>query len=128
MFPLIGNDTHGKGQSGSDCDREIEFAGNRAYLPFHGRRHVAETGRAMERPDIVRQVDQHFQARRDTGPPAAVGAVEYVGTIPPADVDAVFVLQTADRRHDGRIGGVGPIGFDRVAGLRALLRRRRRGA
>src|SRR5580700_225546 len=43
----------------------------------------------------ARQVDQRFQARRDTETPAAVGAVEDIGATPPADVDAIFVLQTA---------------------------------
>jgi hypothetical protein len=40
-----------------------------------------------------------------------------------AGIDAVFILQTTDRHHDGRIGHVGPIGFDRGIRLRAFRRR-----
>jgi hypothetical protein len=74
--------------------------------------------------DVIRQVDQNFQARRDAKSPPAIGAAQYIGAVIAAGIDAVLILQAADRHHDGRIGHVGPIGFDRSIWLRALCRRR----
>jgi hypothetical protein len=39
-------------------------------------------------------------------------------------VPLVLALQAARRHHDGRIGNVRPIGFDRTVGLGAFGRRR----
>lgn len=40
-----------------------------------------------------------------------------------AGIDAVLILQTAGRHHDGRIRHVGPVGFDVTIWLRAFGRR-----
>src|SRR5262249_46668570 len=109
-------------------DREIEFARQWTYLPLHRGSNIAESGRAgaAECGHIAWQIDQDFQAWRDAEPPAAVGATEYVSAMLAAGIDAVLILQTADRHDDGRIGHIGPIGFDRRIRLRAF--RRDRGA
>jgi hypothetical protein len=61
----------------------------RARFPSHALSRQASTP-ADTAPSWkeARQVDQRFRARRDTGTPAAVGAVEDIGATPPADVDA----------------------------------------
>ena len=70
--------------------------------------------------DVIRQIDQNFQARRDAESPPAIGAAQYIGAVITAGVDPVLILQTTDRHHDGRISHVGPIGFNRHIRLRAL--------
>jgi hypothetical protein len=60
------------------------------------------TGRASPIPaagNVIRQIEQHLQARRNAQAQSGVCPIEHFVAVVPAQIDAVLVLQAADRRH-----------------------------
>jgi hypothetical protein len=54
-----------------------------------------------------------------------VGAVEDLAAVPRTEIDAILLLKAALRHHEAGIGGIGPIGGDLAARLRAAVGSRR---
>lgn len=110
------------GQAGTRRHRQIPRLRKRAELPFDGRRHIAEAaGRiALQAAEIIRHVDQKFQAWGNAQPQPAIGAIESLFGSAPGCVDTVLALQAAHGNDEAGIGNIGPVGGDLRAGTRAL--------
>jgi len=62
-------------------------------LPFYRRRHIAKSrDAAAQCREVIRQIDEDFQARRDAEPPAAIGAAQRLRSILSLQVDTVLIL------------------------------------
>src|SRR5262249_35948864 len=88
-------------QTSPECCGKVDLSRYRTNLPFDRRCYIRESRieRIAHGGEISRKIDQKLQAGPNTPAESAVRAIELVGAVLLAKIDAVLTLETTLRHH-----------------------------